>query len=84
MEKLPPDCYEGPIQTDTLFSVTPDADTETLLVNASETLSGAREMAGNLAFDLEGPERSLVLAIHQLIEMSGLLVDRALDQVVPT
>ncbi|MDQ0650555.1 DUF6124 family protein [Pseudomonas cedrina] len=66
-----------------LFSVTPEADTETLLANASETLSSAREMANTLAFDLEGPQRSLVLAIHQLVEMSGLLVDRALEQVAP-
>lgn len=67
----------------TLFRVTPEADTETLLANASETLSSAREMANTLAFDLEGPPRSLVLAIHQLVEMSGLLVDRALEQVAP-
>ena len=67
----------------TLFNVTPDNDTETLLANASETLSSAREMANTLAFDLEGPQRSLVLAIHQLIEMGGLLVDRALEQVAP-
>lgn len=67
-----------------LFSVTPEADTETLLANASETLSSACEMANKLAFDLEGPQRSLVLAIHQLIEMGGLLVERALEQVAPT
>ncbi len=68
----------------TLFSVAPEADTETLLANASETLSSAREMASTLAFDLEGPQRSLVLAIHLLVEMGGLLVDRALEQVAPT
>ncbi|MDQ0979252.1 DUF6124 family protein [Pseudomonas synxantha] len=68
----------------TLFNVTPDNDTETLLANASETLNSAREMANTLAFDLEGPQRSLVLAIHQLIEMGGLLVERALEQVAPT
>jgi hypothetical protein len=67
-----------------LFSVTPNADTETLLANASETLNSAREMASSLAFELEGPQRSLLLAIHQLLEMSGLLVDQALDQVAPT
>jgi hypothetical protein len=65
----------------TLFSVTPRADTQTLLVNASETLNSAREMASTLAFDLDGSQRSLLLAVHQLVEMSGLLVDRALEQV---
>ncbi|MPR00896.1 hypothetical protein F0169_01690 [Pseudomonas sp. MAFF 212408] len=67
----------------TLFNVTRKTDTETLLANASETLSSAREMANTLAFDLEGPQRSLVLAIHQLVEMGGLLVERALEQVAP-
>lgn len=67
----------------TLFSVTPRADTQTLLVNASETLNSAREMASTLAFDLDGSQRSLLLAVYQLVEMSGLLVDRALEQVAP-
>ncbi|QHD05330.1 DUF6124 family protein [Pseudomonas sp. R76] len=80
MKKITP----NPPSTDpTLFSVTPDSDTETLLANASETLSSVREMANKLAFDLEGQQRSLVLAIHQLVEMGGLLVDRALEQVAP-
>ena len=67
----------------TLFNVTAEADSETLLANASETLSSARELASTLAFDLEGPQRSMVLAIHQLVEIGGLLVDRALEQVAP-
>lgn len=80
MKKITP----NPPSTDsTLFCVTPEADTETLLANASETLSSAREMANTLAFDLEGPQRSLVLAIHQLVEMGCLLVDRALEKVAP-
>lgn len=80
MEKIIP----NPSPTDsTLFSVKPYVDTETLLANASETLNSAREMANTLAFDVEGPQRSLLLAIHQLVEMGGLLVDRALEQVAP-
>jgi len=67
-----------------LFTVTPNTDTETLLANASETLNSAREMASSPAFELEGSQRNLLLAIHQLLEMGGLLVDQALDQVVPT
>lgn len=72
-----------PFTDSMLFSITSEADTETLLANASETLISAREMANTLAFDLDGPQRSLVLAIHQLIEMGGLLVDQALEQVAP-
>lgn len=80
MKKITP----NPPSTDsTLFSVSPEADTETLLANASETLCSAREMADTLAFDLDGPQRSLVLAIHQLVEMGCLLVDRALEKVAP-
>ncbi|MDT9630821.1 DUF6124 family protein [Pseudomonas marginalis] len=75
--------YLSPEPPVTLFNVTPNADKETLLAHASETLNSVREMASTLAFDLDGPQRSLVLAIHQLVEMSGLLVDRALEQVAP-
>ncbi|MFK9005139.1 DUF6124 family protein [Pseudomonas pergaminensis] len=32
---------------------------------------------------LDGPQRNLVLAIHQLVEMGCLLVDRALEKVAP-
>ncbi|MBJ2217566.1 MULTISPECIES: DUF6124 family protein [Pseudomonas] len=80
MKKITPN---PPSNDSTLFSVTPEADVETLLVNASETLSSAREMASTLAFELEGPQRSLALAIHQVVELGGLLVDRALEQVAP-
>ena len=67
-----------------MYLANPRYNTESLLANASETLNSAREMASSLAFELEGPQRSLLLAIHQLLEMSGLLVDQALDQVAPT
>ncbi|HJH22781.1 MULTISPECIES: DUF6124 family protein [Pseudomonas] len=67
----------------TLFNVTLNHDTETLLANASETLVSARELANTLAFDLEGSQRSLALAIHQLVELGGLLVERALEHVAP-
>ncbi|WP_421551595.1 DUF6124 family protein [Pseudomonas yamanorum] len=67
-----------------LFSVSPDVDTETLLANAAETLSSANEMVSNLAFELEGSQRAVALGIQQLIELSSLLADRALEQVAPT
>lgn len=80
MKKISPN---PPSSDSRLFNVTAEADSETLLANASETLSSARELASTLAFDLEGPQRSLALAIHQLVEIGGLLVDRALEQVAP-
>ncbi|NWE75398.1 DUF6124 family protein [Pseudomonas yamanorum] len=66
-----------------LFLVSPDIDTETLLANAAENLESANQMAATLAFDLEEPHRAIVLGIQQLIDLSALLVDRALEQVAP-
>jgi hypothetical protein len=64
-----------------VFTVTPGLDTEMLLANASETLASANAIACDLAFDLEDSQRSVVLGIYQMIELSKLLVDKALDQV---
>lgn len=66
-----------------LFSVSPDVDTETLLINAAETLSSANEMVSNLAFELDGSQRAVALGIQQLIELSSMLADRALEQIAP-
>lgn len=66
-----------------LFSVSPDVDTETLLTNAAETLSSANEMVSKLAFELEGSQRAVALGIQQLIELSSMLADRALEQIAP-
>ena len=67
--------------THNLFLVSPDIDTETLLANASENLASASEMAATVAFNLDESQRSIVLGIQQLIDLSALLVDRAQDQV---
>ncbi|MCG6577464.1 hypothetical protein EGM97_22490 [Pseudomonas sp. AF32] len=64
-----------------LFIVVNDLDTECLLANLSETLSSANAMVSDLAFDLEGSRRHVALGIQQLIELGGLLANRALDNV---
>ncbi|SCZ15075.1 DUF6124 family protein [Pseudomonas sp. NFACC37-1] len=66
-----------------LFSVAESADTETLLANLSETLASASAMLGDLTFDLEGSRRHFALGIQQMIELSELLANRALDIVDP-
>ncbi|BBP58891.1 DUF6124 family protein [Pseudomonas sp. St316] len=66
-----------------LFTVANGVDTETLLANLSETLASANAMVSDLAFDLEGPRRHVLLGIQQLIELSGLLANRALDNIEP-
>lgn len=63
-----------------IFTVAANLDTEMLLANASETLASANAIACDLAFDLEDSQRSVVLGIYKMIELSKLLVDKALDQ----
>jgi hypothetical protein len=66
-----------------LFTVVNGVDTEALLANLSETLASANAMVSDLAFDLEGSRRHVALGIQQLIELGGLLANRALDNVDP-
>ncbi|CAN1596417.1 DUF6124 family protein [Pseudomonas sp. B21-028] len=70
-------------QPDQLFTVVNGIDTECLLANLSETLASANAMACDLAFDLDGSRRHVALGIQQLIELGGLLANRALDNVDP-
>lgn len=67
-----------------LFTVSPHQNTETLLVNASETLSSLNALTSNLAFDLDASQRAIMLGIQQMAEFGQLLVDRALEQVSPS
>ena len=46
-----------------LFTVNPHQNTETLLVNASETLSSLNTLTCNLAFDLDTSQRAIMLGI---------------------
>ena len=66
-----------------LFTVSLHQNTETLLVNASETLSSLNALTCNLAFDLDTSQRAIMLGIQQMAELGQLLVDRALEQVSP-
>lgn len=67
-----------------LFTVNPHENTETLLVNASETLSSLNALTCNLAFDLDASQRAVMLGIQQMAELGQLLVDRALEQISPS
>jgi hypothetical protein len=66
-----------------LFTVVKDLDNECLLANLSETLASADAMVSELAFDMEGSNRHVLLGIQQLIELSSLLANRVLDNVDP-
>ncbi|WGO92803.1 DUF6124 family protein [Pseudomonas viciae] len=63
----------------TIFRIAPDVDSECLLANLSENLASANAMISDLAFDLEGSRRRVAMGILQVIELSELLANRALD-----
>jgi hypothetical protein len=63
-----------------IYMVDPTLDDETLLVEASESLSSANAMAGNIANSVKGPERKPLLALQQVIMLNELLVNRLLDK----
>ncbi|MBD8240345.1 DUF6124 family protein [Pseudomonas fluorescens] len=67
----------------TLFNVIPDVSTETLLINSYETVCSVSTLLLDLSDDLSGKQRDVALAIHQLSELSVLLVGKAMDQHAP-
>ncbi|PIB47425.1 hypothetical protein AOA59_00560 [Pseudomonas sp. 2822-15] len=69
----------GDQPNDQIFSVLPNLNSETLLANASQDLASVQALAGNLAFDIDGPQRDAVLGIHRMLEGIQLMVDRVLD-----
>lgn len=66
-----------------IFSVRPDVDTTTLLAHASETLASLNVMTSDFASQLDGSQRNVALAIHQLTVLTELLVNRARDNLDP-
>lgn len=67
----------------TLFTLIPDISTETLLANSYETVCSVSTLLLDLSDDLTGKHRDVALAIHQLSELSVLLVGKAMDQHIP-
>jgi hypothetical protein len=65
--------------TGQIFTILPNLNSETLLANASQDLASVQALAGNLAFDIDGPQRDAVLGIHRMLEGIQLMVDRVLD-----
>ncbi|MGX9569473.1 DUF6124 family protein [Pseudomonas sp. CFBP 5748] len=62
-----------------IFRIAPDVDSECLLASLSENLAAANAMINDLAFGLEGSRRRVAMGILQVIEVSELLANRALD-----
>ncbi|HEX4552269.1 DUF6124 family protein [Pseudomonas sp.] len=73
----------APYKPSVMFLVNPATDTESLLVNASESLGSASVMLGELAALLEGSRRKTLLGIAQVVMLGELAVNQALDKVDP-
>lgn len=75
--------HTRPESANYFFAVVPDVDMESLLCHASETLASLSVMATDLARELEGPRRHVIVGIQQLSALGELLVNRALDNLEP-
>ena len=67
-----------------MFLANPKCNTESLLVNASESLGSATTMLSNLAALLENSHRKTLLGITQVVMLGELAVNQALDKVEVT
>ncbi|MFL8992194.1 DUF6124 family protein [Pseudomonas sp. QLc11A] len=79
----PPKDPDSPRNPSTMFVITPDINTETLLAHACESLASASIMASDLAGFLQSPHRNALLGIAQIIMLGELAVNRALDNLDP-
>ncbi|VVP20308.1 DUF6124 family protein [Pseudomonas fluorescens] len=64
-----------------MYFANPKYDSESLLANASETLSSASEMLNNFAATLDPSHRKTALGIAQVVMLGELAVNQALDNV---
>ena len=70
---------EQPERKGSLFTVSPNINTEILLANASEDLLSISAIAADLADGVDGSRRSKALALSRMADGVHLLVERALD-----
>ena len=66
-------------KTGKIYLIDPTVDNETLLVEATETLSCASDMVRELADSIDPPQRKKMLILQQVIMLSELVVGRVLD-----
>ncbi|MCX7077819.1 MAG: DUF6124 family protein [Pseudomonas sp.] len=63
-----------------IFTVAPDINPEALLAHTYETFCSASILTLDLSDELEGKHRNLALAIHSLMELGLLLVEKMMDR----
>ncbi len=71
--------HAGDSPSDQIFTVLPNLNTEALLANASQDLASVQALMGHLAFEVNGAQRDIALAVHRMLEGIQLMVDRVLD-----
>jgi len=77
------DIKATPRTISTLFTVDPDATTETLLVYLVETLASVDVMVHYLVDRLEGSSRNVLLGISNSVMLAEITANRVLDQLDP-
>ncbi|KEX94119.1 hypothetical protein HA62_09410 [Pseudomonas putida] len=66
-----------------MFLIAPGIDTASLLAHACESLASASVMVTDFATFVDGPQRSMLLGIQQVIMLADMAVNRALDNLDP-
>jgi hypothetical protein len=66
-----------------LFTVSTDASSESMIANSYETFSSVSTLLLDLSDELTGKDRDTALAIHQLSELGVLLMGKLMDQESP-
>lgn len=66
-----------------LFTVSTDVSSESLIANSYETFSSVSTLLLDLSDELTGKDRDTALAIHQLSELGVLLMGKLMDQESP-
>ncbi|VVO06500.1 hypothetical protein PS718_03087 [Pseudomonas fluorescens] len=78
------DIMATPYKPNTLYMASPEADNESLLADASETLGSATVIINNHIAQVEGTHRKTLQGIAQVVMLAELAVNRVLDRLVPT
>lgn len=79
----PADIKATPRAPSTLFTVNPQASTETLMVYLVETLASVDVMVHQLVDHLEGGDRNALLGISNSIMLAEITANRVLDHIDP-
>jgi hypothetical protein len=75
--------HATPRTVSTLFSVDPQASTETLAVYLVETLASIDVMVHQLVDHLDGGSRNALLGISNSVMLAEITANRVLDQIDP-